>query len=199
MKKSILVLLTFLSISILSCDPDVAKQGVTYNPLNFELEHLPDTSYININDTIHFYGALPNNQKITGGKVSFKISFGLDSLTPITIAGLTKPSLNNIDHTIINRTTFIISNDANQNRILGLYTYPQEDSIRFDFSIVFHKKGTYGISLSPSFYEDENGKASVSAKFKSDNLGWELYQNGYPVPQLGDGNYHNKLTIAVTN
>src|SRR5690606_7096413 len=176
MKNLIVFINIFLAICFTSCEPEIATEGTTMEPLSFEIEHLPDTTFLNITDTMHFYAAIPNTQKLKNGKVNLGMYLGFIDEIPIKSTGNIE-IYNNSDYKLNCNNCQIKGNSQIQNLTLGLYSYPQEDSIRFDFNIVFFKKGTYGILVSSSFYEGEDGKARVGVKFKSDKLGWDLYQN----------------------
>lgn len=204
MKKSLVGLtIAIISLFTFSCDPDVAREGITLSPLEFSFTVHPDTSFIQIGDTVTFESTISSETmpgvKLQDGIAALKCYIGLWETVPVTSYEAYREIYDGVDYRIIFDNGQGKYNSSVHGLLLGLQTIPSNDSFSFKFKIVFLKSGTYQFSFYSDFYEGTKGKTRTSGSFNVPNTHWdELWDlPEYPPLTPGDKDYYSNYLIGV--
>lgn len=181
-----------------SCEPDVAGEGVSLNPISLPFKVNPNKDSIRINDTVLISSSIPNEYNLKQGILEIKFNIVFSDSIPTTNADQTKEVYNSIDYLLINEKGSIVYNSGVEGLILGLNVIPSGDSIRLKYKFVPYKKGLYTMGFSSSFYIGEKEKARTNAYFDVANHYWNYYQvPNQDLPDSLSEDYKRYYFVAV--
>lgn len=182
---------------IISCEPSIYNEGVTFEPIDFSFKLKEDTAIQNLGDTIFLRSSKLNEYNLNDGKLLIFMSIAYFNVDTIKSPDDVKRAYENKEYNIVFHSGTY--NNHSTGFLREIILYPKgEDSLYFDIEFIPLKKGIYKFVFKSSFYEGKDGKARTNAKFDVINPNWEFYDSSLgPTPNPTDDNYYRAYLFRV--